>query len=63
METVLYFKEYTYHNADGSKVHPYFSSKTGRWILDGITYAFSEIGEICGIPEDELIILRLTYGV
>lgn len=61
MEEILYFAEYVGLDSFGFTVHPYMDQR-GNWCMNGTEYTIEEIGKRCEIPEDELLILKLTYG-
>jgi hypothetical protein len=60
-ENILYFDEYLGSDEYGNIVHPYLDSK-GCWCMNGRHLTIQQIGNLCNIPEDELIILKLKYG-
>lgn len=66
MEQVTYFNEYSHKDPEtGDTYHPYFvieGSDKGKWKMHNWPITVAELGWLCDIPEDELIILKLKYG-
>jgi hypothetical protein len=57
---MIYFPEYSIIDGDCIIKSPY--TKGGKWYFHNTQYSLTELGKICKIPEDELIILKLKYG-
>jgi hypothetical protein len=57
---MIYFPEYAIIDGGWFINSPYL--KCGKWYLHNTEYSLIELGKICKISEDELIILKLKYG-
>jgi len=58
---MIYFPEYMAEpNEDGYVIVPYL--KNGKWYLGSEHISLTRLGIVCKIPEEELILLKLTYG-
>lgn len=57
---MIFFPEYTTHNSRGDERVPYL--KCGKWYLDDEQLSLTRLGILCKIDEEELLMLRLTYG-
>jgi hypothetical protein len=63
---MIYFPEYTFYNSAGSEVVPYVKNR--KWHIGSRDSPFSEqislttLGILCKIDEEELTMLKLTYG-
>ncbi len=66
-KNVLVFDEYVYTDSEHDKLHPYLvltGPLKGTWFMTGWTYTVTlkEIGALCKIPDDELMVIALKYG-
>ena len=61
MDDKEYLKAYTYTGLSGQTYHPYF--KGGKWYICDYEVGFFHLAALLQIEdEEELTILRLTYG-
>lgn len=56
-----YFREYEIISNEGYMLWSHVN-EDGNWYLYPGHRRLSEIGKICNIPEDELLMLKLKYG-
>lgn len=59
---VIYFQEYYYKNSVGDMFSPMIDREINRWSMGGIEMSFDEVADLCKIPEDERIVIKLTYS-
>jgi hypothetical protein len=57
---MIYFPEYTIVHPATGEVVPRLQNK--KWYIGSEEVTLRELGEICDIDEEELSMLRLTYG-
>ena len=57
---MIYFPEYMIHDSKGNEVVPYL--KNGKWYIYDNRVPMDVLGIMCHIDEEELIMLKLTYG-
>ena len=57
---MIYFPEYTLCNECGTEMVPQL--KNGKWYIGSEHVSLTRLGILCKIDEEELILLKLTYG-
>jgi hypothetical protein len=57
---MIYFPEYVLFNSCGTISVPQF--KNGKWYIGSEHVSLTRLGILCKIDEEELILLKLTYG-
>ena len=61
MENIIYFKEYSY-NIGGVEKNPHFVPSSGKWFVGLVEVPLAHLSPLFGLDEEELVMLRLTYG-
>jgi len=59
---ILYFDEYKRIDSLGITIHPYYDPEEKAWYDDYYKLTMVDLGKLYNINEEELTILRLTYG-
>jgi hypothetical protein len=66
-EKILMFDEYSHHDVERGKLTPFLvlsGHHAGKWFMTNWDYpvTLNEVGALCNIPKEELIIMKLKYG-
>ncbi len=60
-EQEIVLTEYRFTGISDTVYHPIF--KDGKWFLVGVfPRALSNVACLCGIPDEDVVMLKLTYG-
>jgi hypothetical protein len=61
-EQEIVLNEYSFIAISGNRYHPVFKDR--KWYIINTIYHLSllDIAQLCQIPEDEVLILKLKYG-